>query len=510
VIHPDTGSVATHEEEIVLEESSIWTEITGLVHLAVPTIVIHLSFVVPPFLTASYIGRHFGYLYLSGYTLANLTGNLMTLALLQGLYNACDTLSPQAFGAKNYRQVGLLAYRGFVATIMVILPINAVLYAYMNPILQSLGQDEEAALYAWEFYMIYALSFPFYSIYTLVWKFLSAQNVLLPLVACTLFSTVLVLPLCLEFLVHRFGFLGAAWSITLFYVVESSSVVLWCWIWKPHHARTWPGFSRQVLFEALKWEPFRAYCLLGLGGMLASFEWVYWEALALIIGSLGVLPLSAHTVPTQIMFFAFMFPLGLGIALAIRLGATISHHVSRARWLAGGTMAFSVLLFGSSAVLMYALRWSIYRIFTNEDDVMELCDRIWFDVCVYFFVLSFFGVTTGVSIGLGMQWTLGIVTLVSLWCFGLPASYYFAVIRGGGLEAAWRYIWPPYIAINGYMIIAFVTKDWDGISAMIRIREGLEQAGKPGNDVESLALLESSEDDGRTQNGNGYGSIGRK
>eukprot|EP00527_Entomoneis_sp_CCMP2396_P007661 CAMPEP_0198139688 /NCGR_PEP_ID=MMETSP1443-20131203/2955_1 /TAXON_ID=186043 /ORGANISM="Entomoneis sp., Strain CCMP2396" /LENGTH=517 /DNA_ID=CAMNT_0043801889 /DNA_START=56 /DNA_END=1609 /DNA_ORIENTATION=+ len=512
IISPDRSSTSMHEPaEVVSKQSSLFTEAKSLAHLAIPTIIIQLSFVVPPFVTASYVGRHLGHVYLDGYTLATVTGNLLSLALLEGFYNASDTLSPQAFGAGNYRQVGLLAIRGYVSTLMVMIPINIVLYFGMDKILRALGQDAEASEYAWQFYMIYALSFPFYSLYNICWKFLSAQNVLVPLVGCTLFSTLVVLPVTLELLVNsRLGFFGAALAITIFYIVESLAVVFWCWRWKPHHPETWPGLS--AWREALEWKPFCAYLALGVGGMLAAFEWVYWEALALLIGTLGVLPLSAHTVPTQLIWVFFMVPMGLGIALAIRLGATLSQNASRGRQLALATFCFSVVVFGSTSILVY--RWSelVFSIFTDEDAVKELCREIWFHVCLYIFLLSLFAINVGISIGLGMQWTLGIVTVVSLWLLGFPASYYYSIIKGGGLYAAWVCIWPPYVLINICMGITFLLQDWNEISNLIRIREGLEKInnGLGDGNLESLALIETCDNNNRQSTGqsNGYGSVG--
>jgi Na+-driven multidrug efflux pump len=99
--------------------TTLWTEARLLLELAVPTAVVQLGFTVPPFSIASYVGINYGYIYLDGMTLANLTGNLCTLALLQGLYSASDTLSPQAFGAGNEREVGLLALRGYFGSMLV-------------------------------------------------------------------------------------------------------------------------------------------------------------------------------------------------------------------------------------------------------------------------------------------------------------------------------------------------------------------------------------------------------
>jgi len=102
------------------EAKLLWTEAKLLGELAFTTVIIQLGFTLPPFLIASHVGRHYGTVYLDGFTLAILTGNLFTLSVLQGLYSAADTLSPQAFGAGNPRQVGLLAMRGFFGSMMLV------------------------------------------------------------------------------------------------------------------------------------------------------------------------------------------------------------------------------------------------------------------------------------------------------------------------------------------------------------------------------------------------------
>ena len=91
---------------------SINEEIIVLIELAIPTVIIKVTSVMPEVLLASYIGLQFGKLYLDSFMLAILTGNLCTLTLLQGIFSASDTLSPQAFGANNYNEVGLIAIRG--------------------------------------------------------------------------------------------------------------------------------------------------------------------------------------------------------------------------------------------------------------------------------------------------------------------------------------------------------------------------------------------------------------
>jgi Na+-driven multidrug efflux pump len=65
---------------------------------------------------------------------------------------------------------------------------------------------------------------------------------------------------------------------------------------------------------------FSIFFQLGLGGMLASSEWIYWEVLSLMIGTLGVTELSVHTIPTQVIMLFMMPSLATGIALTIQIG----------------------------------------------------------------------------------------------------------------------------------------------------------------------------------------------
>jgi multidrug resistance protein, MATE family len=244
--------------------------------------------------------------------------------------------------------------------------------------------------------------------------------------------------------------------------------------------------------------------------MLASLEWIYWEALSLLMGTLGTVALSIHTIPTQVVTLAFMIPYGIGMALSIRVGANLSHQVERAQVLTALCLATSATVFAIGAWLMYVFRQSIWRIFTQEEAVLQGCADIWPHVCIFYFVLSMFGINLGVATGLGMQWTLGIITIVFMWVLGLPTTYYVAVWRQGGIQGAWATIWPAYLGINIVIVTAFVRTDWHAISRAIRIREGIHQStddkhiNRNGDDEGSDCV---SDDSSSIEAGIQYGSI---
>jgi multidrug resistance protein, MATE family len=163
---------------------------------------------------------------------------------------------------------------------------------------------------------------------------------------------------------------------------------------------------------------------------------------------MGVAELAIHTIPTQVIWVTFMVPFGIGVALSIRLGETLPRSVRAAKQLAVGCWVVSAVLFGAMSLVMYTQRHSVYTLFTHELAVIEGAEEIWWKVTFYFFNLSIFGINIGIVTGLGLQWTLGAITLFSLWVVGLPAAYYFAIVKGGGLNAAWSCVWPPYVAMN--------------------------------------------------------------
>jgi multidrug resistance protein, MATE family len=289
--------------------TSYWLEARLFLELAGTTTLLNLGFFMAPFLTASYVGRLFGPVHLSGFALANLTGNLCTFSVMAGLFSASDTLSPQAFGAGDYAEVGYVAMRGVVAAVVALLPINIFLVLFLEPCLVLLGQDPEAARLAVSWYRVFVLALPFSVVFTAASKFLSAQHVMRPLIVVSVLCTGVVLPLGLEVCTELMGFLGSAMCYVL--VQASQATLLLCYLWwkEPHDVRTWPGFGSWR--GVTKWRPMMEYLHLGAGGILAQSEWVFWEALGLVVGMVGVVEMSAHAIANQtIMAFIQVSSLG--------------------------------------------------------------------------------------------------------------------------------------------------------------------------------------------------------
>jgi Na+-driven multidrug efflux pump len=230
-------------------------EFNKLLSLTGPTIVVNLGWTVPNFLVASFIGTRFSVVDLDGFSLASMTSNLCTLTLLSGLYSASDTLSPQAYGIGNKLEVGHIAVRGMMGSFVVLVPTILFLNLFMNAVLLAVGQDASASLQAWRWYQIYSMCLPFHALYGFVWKFLSAQNVMYPLVISSVFSTVIILPVGLQW---STTYRGTAYAVVVYEVFQSLLVLIILWIQRPYDTCTWPGFA-QVWKNSLRWKSFATF-----------------------------------------------------------------------------------------------------------------------------------------------------------------------------------------------------------------------------------------------------------
>jgi Na+-driven multidrug efflux pump len=260
-----TQSRRTQKSNIdFLLEARLFFELAGVSTL------ISLSSISSSILTASYIGRNFPIVYLSSFTLANLTSNLSTFALMSGLMSASDTLSPQAYSKRNYQEVGRIAIRGFIVCCSVLIPINLILYFYLDVILiQFCHQDREASQYAQQWYRLFSVSLPFQILYNCLWKFLTAQHIMKPLIMVSLISTLFVLPIGLKILISVYGFLGSAYAYLLFQIIQTLLLVTYLWYQQPHHPQTWPvtlhNFGTVISFiqSSLQWSSMKEFLYLG-------------------------------------------------------------------------------------------------------------------------------------------------------------------------------------------------------------------------------------------------------
>ena len=187
---------------------SWWEEAKRLLDLAAPLVVVQIGIEIPQMIVTAIMGRRFDPHYLDAIGLGNMVINMFALSFLLGLLMATDTLAPQAYGADNKRQVGILAIRGCFVCMAVVLPINTIICLNLEAISLWMGQPALASRYAADFCRVCLIGIPFNIVYFVGWKFLSAQGIMRPLVVVTVPCFLVILPTSLHFLTNQFWLCG--------------------------------------------------------------------------------------------------------------------------------------------------------------------------------------------------------------------------------------------------------------------------------------------------------------
>lgn len=134
-----------------------------------------------------------------------------------GMSTALETLNGQAYGAKQYQNLGIQTYTALFSLILACFPLS-LMWIYMSKILTFMGQDPQISQEAGEFSMwLVPALFGYAALQSLV-RFFQAQSLIMPLLigSCITICFHIILSWVLVFK-SGLANLGAALSISLSY-----------------------------------------------------------------------------------------------------------------------------------------------------------------------------------------------------------------------------------------------------------------------------------------------------
>lgn len=217
-------------------------------------------------------------------------------------------------------------------------------------------------------------------------------------------------------------------------------------------------------FVPLKWESCWALTKIAapISGQL-TLEFGAFAYGALLIGTFGSIALAAHQIAITCAAFTFMLPLGLAMAVTIRVGHTIgAKEYSRCKTLIAAAQLTTFLMMLVTAILFISSGQAIAELFTPDPEVIALAATL-------FFVVAFFQIVDGIQvISMGslrglhdVNWPT-LILFGSFWLFGLPIGTILAVPVELGALGIW-------IGIALGIGFACITLTW-------RLRQKLPQA----------------------------------
>ncbi|XP_043328985.1 multidrug and toxin extrusion protein 2 isoform X3 [Cervus canadensis] len=267
---------------------------------------------------------HLGTVELAAVTLSVAFVNVCGVSIGFGLSSACDTLMSQSFGSPNKKHVGVILQRGVLVLLLCCLPCWA-LFLNTQLILLLCRQDPAVSRLAQEYVQVYIPGLPANFLYSLQAKYLQNQGIVWPQV----FSG--VVGNCVNGLANYVlvsvlgqGVRGSAFANTVSQFTQAVFLLFYI-VLKKLHLETWAGL-------------------------------------------LSVRDLSAQAVIYEVATVIYMIPMGLSIAVCVRVGTALgaADTVQAKRSAISGTLCTvgTSLVVG---VLLSLLRNKLGHIFTNDE-----------------------------------------------------------------------------------------------------------------------------------------------
>jgi MATE family multidrug resistance protein len=333
------------------------------------------------------------------------------------------------------------------------LPILALLAAVWFAI-PSLGFHDAVEPLLESYFGIVILSTPFLLAYATCRRYLQGMHAVTPVMFALVTANLINAGANWILIYGHFGFpalgvAGAAWATVISRVYMMSILLIAVWLVDKRRAREALAQSEAGAGEHLeslwqvdwRFDTSRLRRLLKLGLPAASQYTAEVGVFALATALSGMLdPISSasHQIALNMAGVAFMIPLGMGSAGAVRVGHAVGAgdrpRASAAGWtaimLGTGFMIASGLMF----VLMPEdlIRW-----FSDDPDVLRVGTSLLLLAAVFQLFDGIQGVITGTLRGIGDTRTPMVVNLLAHWLVGLPISYTLCFILGWGVYGLW-------------------------------------------------------------------------
>jgi MATE family multidrug resistance protein len=355
-----------------------------------------------------------------------------------GLLLGLDTLVSQAFGAKQIDECHRWFVHGVALALLLTTPLLLICWA-MYAAVPALGFHAQVQPLLLDYFGVIIWSSPLLLLYAAFRRYLQGMHIVKPIMFALVSANIVNAGANWVLIYGHLGFpalgvAGAAWA-TVASRMYMAAVLLGAIVmydrWRISDLPTLVGHLERSRFKRVLQLGFPAASTVALEvGVFASAT-----ALA---GKLDPISAASHQISLNIAALAFMVPLGLASAGAVRVGHAVGAMDARRAASAGWTailLGVVFMLVAASAFLLIPRR--LIGLFTTDEAVLHLGTSLLFVAAVFQLFDGLQGVTTGVLRGVADTRTPMITNLLAHWMFGLPVGYTLCFVFGIGVIGLW-------------------------------------------------------------------------
>ncbi|XP_010232148.1 protein DETOXIFICATION 12 isoform X2 [Brachypodium distachyon] len=397
-----------------------------------------------------------------------------------GMASALETLCGQAYGAKQYHTLGLHAYRATVTLLAVCVPLS-LLWAFMGKVLVLLGQDPLIAHGAGR-YIVWLIPGLFANaVIQPATKFLQSQSLIMPLLASSVATLALHVPLCWAMVFRSgMGYTGAALAVSVSSWINAAMLVAYIALSSScQDTRTPPtvkAFTGVGVFLRLALPSALMICL----------EWWSFEILILMSGLLPnpELQTSVLSICLTSVSSLYSIPSGLGAGGSTRVANELgAGNPLGARSAVRVMMSIAVteaVLVSGTLVLSRRL---LGRAYSSEEQVVSAVAAMVPLVSITVVTDGLQGALSGVARGCGWQHLGAYVNLGSFYLLGIPIALILGFVLNMGAKGLWMGIICGSISQTTLLSAITFFIDWQKMADQARERSLSEKESEPGSRI---------------------------
>lgn len=425
--------VSVNKESEICKWDRFFQEMKRMSYIAMPMVLVTVSQNLLRVISMMMVG-HLGELSLSGAAVATSLTNVTGFSLMFGLASALETLCGQAYGAEQFKKLGVYTYGAIISLLVLCIPVSF-LWLYMDEFLVLIGQDPLISLEAGKYAMwLIPTLFP-YAILQLLVRYLQSQSLILPMVLSSIAALILHMPLCWAF-VFKFdlGSRGAALSLGFshwlnvillgIYVKCSSSC-----------EKTRVSFSNDVFLTIGEFFRFAIP-----SAIMVCLEWWSFELIILLAGKLAnpQLETSVLSVCFTVTALHYYIPYSFGAAASTRVSNALGAGNPNAAQLA----TMTVMVLGAAEVIiavsvLYCCRNVLGYAFGYEKEVVDYVTDMTPIICLSMIMDSLQAVVSGIARGTGWQHIGAYVNLGAYYLVGIPVALVSGFVLHFGGKGLW-------------------------------------------------------------------------
>ncbi|KAJ9674111.1 hypothetical protein PVL29_023579 [Vitis rotundifolia] len=407
-------------------------EIKAIGKISGPTAVTGLLLYSRAMISMLFLG-YLGELELAGGSLSIGFANITGYSVISGLAMGMEPICGQAYGAKQWKLLGLTLQRTVLLLLSTSIPISF-MWLNMKRILSWCGQDEEISSMAHTFIIFSIPDLFFLSILHPLRIYLRTQSITLPLTYCSAISVLLHVPLNFLLVVHfKLGIAGVA--IAMVWTNLNLLLLLFSFI-----------FFSGVYKDS--WVAPSMDCLRGWSSLLAlavptcisvCLEWWWYEFMIMLCGLLAnpKATIASMGILIQTTSLVYVFPSALSLGVSTRVGNELGANRPAKARISMIVSLFCAVALGLAAMLFTTLmrhQWG--RFFTNDAEVLEL---------------------TAVALPIA---GLSNINLGSFYLVGMPVAIIMGFVAKMGFAGLWLGLLAAQASCASLMLYVLCRTDW--------------------------------------------------